>query len=132
MHRWSRTIRFPRKTVRFDTSIIYDAAQGTVVDLVGPRNLLYMVWEAQFRPPDTFTLDSRDNAVRVGRRLVWLPRWVWKWLLGTVTFAQRADRADDYVVHIDLLITHPLFGPIFGYDGTFRALRIERPHDKPN
>jgi hypothetical protein len=27
-------------------------------------------------------------------------------------------------VHIDLLITHPLFGRIFGYDGSFRVVRV--------
>jgi hypothetical protein len=127
VHRWSRTMQFPRRTVRFDTSIVYDAAQGTVVDLVGPRNVLYMVWAARFHPPETFTLDSRANALRIGRRLVWLPRWAWKLLLGTVTFSQRVDAADERVVHIDLLITHPLFGPIFGYDGTFRTIRVPLP-----
>ena len=127
IHRWSRTMQFPHNTVRFDTSIVYDVEQGTVVDLVGPRHVLYMVWEAHFRPPGTFTLDSRANAIRVGKRKLWLPKWAWKFLLGTVTFSQRVDPADEHVVQIDLLITHPLFGRIFGYDGTFRAMRIALP-----
>ena len=54
---------------------------------------------------------------------MWLPRWAWKWLLGTVTFTQRVDAVDERVVHIDLLITHPLFGRVFGYNGTFRTVR---------
>ncbi|HEV2293671.1 MAG TPA: DUF4166 domain-containing protein [Tepidisphaeraceae bacterium] len=129
VHRWSRTIRFPNKKIRFDTSIIYDAQRGTVVDLVGPQQVLYLVWAARFRPPDTFTLDSCANAIRIGRWKLWLPRWAWKPLLGTVAFTQRVDPADGNVVHIDLLITHPLFGPIFGYDGTFRAERVAQPPD---
>ena len=127
VHRWSRTMRFPGRVVRFDTSIVYDLDRRTVVDLVGPRHVLYMVWAARFHPPDTFTLDSHANAIRIGRSRLWLPRWAWKLLLGTVTFTQRVDPADENVVHIDLLITHPLFGRIFGYDGTFPALCVERP-----
>jgi hypothetical protein len=94
------------------------------VDLVGPKNLLYMVWEAKFHPPDRFTLDTDSIAIRFGRRKVWLPRPIWKFLFGTVTFAQTADSSRPDIVHIDLLITHPLFGRIFGYDGSFRVVRV--------
>jgi hypothetical protein len=125
VHTWARTLRFPRRTIRFDTSIVYDADHGTVADLVGPGNVLYMVWDARFHPPGTFTLDSRANAIQLGRLKVWLPRWAWRVLLGTVTFSQRVDAADEHAVHIDLLLTHPWFGKIFGYDGTFRAVRVE-------
>ena len=121
-HIWDRTLVFS-KPVRFRTTIIYDASIGKVVDLVGPKNLLYMVWDAKFHPPGTFTLDTDSIAVRLGRRKVWLPRPIWKFLFGTVTFSQTVDSGRQHRVHIDLLITHPLFGRIFGYNG---SLQVER------
>ncbi len=121
-HVWDRTLAFD-VPVRFRTTIVYDASLGRVVDLVGPREVLYMVWDAEFHPPAKFTLATHSIALRAGRRKVWLPRPVWKFLLGTVTFSQVVDPEREDTVHIDLLITHPLFGRIFGYDGTFRAVR---------
>jgi hypothetical protein len=122
-HVWDRTLAFSFP-VRFRTTIIFDPSIDKVVDLVGPKNLLYMVWEAKFHPPDRFTLDTDSIAIRFGRRKVWLPRPIWKFLFGTVTFAQTADSIRPALVHIDLLITHPLFGRIFGYDGSFRVVRV--------
>jgi hypothetical protein len=95
-----------------------------VVDLVGPKNILYMVWGAQFQPLDKFTLDTHSIALRLGPLKVWLPRSMWKFLFGTVTFTQTVDAEREDTVHVDLLITHPLFGSIFGYSGTFRVVRV--------
>lgn len=124
-HVWDRTLSFARP-VRFRTTIIYDPAIGQVVDLVGPRDVLYMVWKAQFHPPDRFTLDTEAIALRIRGRRVWMPTWMWKLLLGTVTFSQVADSTEGDMVRIDLLITHPLLGRIFGYAGTFRTVRTPR------
>jgi len=122
-HIWDRTLAFS-KLVRFRTTIIYDASIDKVVDLVGPKNVLYMVWEAKFHPPGTFTLDTDSIAIRLGRQKVWLPRPIWKFFFGTVTFSQTVDSGRDDMVHIDLRITHPLFGRIFGYNGSFQVVRV--------
>jgi Domain of unknown function (DUF4166) len=122
-HVWDRTLA-SSKPVRFRTTIIYDPSLHKVVDLVGPKNILYMVWDAQFHPPDKFTLDTHSIALRLGRLKVWLPRSMWKFLFGTVTFSQRVDVEREDTVHVDLLITHPLFGRIFGYNGAFRVVRV--------
>lgn len=120
---WDRTFFFPNP-VRFRTSIIYDPEIGEVVDLVGPRDALYMVWDARFHPPHRFTLDTRAVALRMGKRKLWMPKLMWKFLLGTVTFSQVAQGDDSDTVTVDLLLTHPLFGRVFGYKGTFRAVRV--------
>lgn len=124
-HVWDRTFSFARP-VRFRTTIIYDPRIGQVVDLVGPRDALYMVWKAQFHPPDRFTLDTAAIALRIRGRKLWMPAWLWKPLLGTVTFSQVADSMEGDTVRIDLLITHPLLGRIFGYTGTFRTVRTPK------
>ncbi len=121
-HIWARTFQFPQRCF-FNTTIIYASDLDHVVDLVGPKNVLYMVWRAQFHPPNTFTLHTAACALRFGRRRVWLPRWLWRWLLGTVRFRQRVDPAREDMVHIGLVIRHPLLGDIFGYTGTFTVTR---------
>ncbi len=124
-HVWDRTFSFS-KPIRFRTTIIYDAGLGEVVDLVGPGNVLYMVWNAQFHPPDRFTLDTNSCALRIGTKKLWMPRWLWRFLLGTVEFSQVANSADGDLMRVDLLIRHPVFGPICGYDGSFRIIRTEK------
>lgn len=128
-HVWDRTFAFAR-TVRFRTTIIYDPRIGQVVDLVGPRDWLYMVWKARFHPPTRFTLDTEACALRIGGRTLWMPAWMWKLLLGTVTFSQVADSTDGDTVRIDLRIDHPLFGRIFGYTGTFRTVRTTKADER--
>lgn len=124
-HVWDRTLTFDNP-IRFRTTIIYEPLLQEVVDLVGPRDFIYMVWDAKYHPPDKFTLDTLDCAFRIGKWRLWLPRWVWKLLLGTVTFSQTADAQQEDTVHIDLLITHPLFGRIFGYEGCFQVVRTDK------
>jgi Domain of unknown function (DUF4166) len=128
-HIWDRTFQFPHK-ICFRTTIIYDVAIGKVVDLVGPGNVLYMVWDARFHEPNRFTLDTNSCAFRIGGTKFWMPRWFWKLLLGTVTFSQVADLTQRDVVRVDLLVVHPVFGKIFGYEGTFRTVRTEKAGGK--
>jgi hypothetical protein len=124
IHVWRRTIHFP--TVRlFPTTIVYDAGRDRVIDLVGPRNALHMVWRAKFRPPDTFTLDTDAGGSHLLGSGRWLPGWFWPWVLGTVHFVQRAASLDGNRVDIEIVIRHPLFGDVFGYDGTFLVRRYE-------
>lgn len=124
-HVWDRTFSFT-PPVPFPTTIIYDPRLGMVVDLVGPRDVLYMVWKARFHPPDRFTLDTDAIALRFGGLKLWLPKFLWKLLFGTVTFSQVAESMEGDTVRIDLLITHPLLGRIFGYVGTFKTVCIAK------
>lgn len=128
-HVWDRTFDFARP-VRFRTTIIFDPRIGQVVDLVGPRDWLYMVWKARFHAPDRFTLDTEACALRISGRKLWMPTWMWKLLLGTVTFSQVAESMESDTVRIDLLIEHPLLGRIFGYTGTFRTVRTPKSEER--
>jgi len=127
-HIWARTLHF-RKRRYFNTTIIYAMDLDQVVDLVGPNNLLYMVWRARFHPPDTFTLHTAACAVRVGSYRLWFPHWLWRWALGVVRFRQRVDAQHEDTVHIGIVIWHPLIGDFFGYTGTFRVERSTAPEE---
>jgi len=102
-HVWDRTLAFT-PSIRFRTTIIYDPSLDKVVDLVGPRNVLYMVWAAKFHPPGKFTLDTDSIAFRFRSHKLWLPRWLWKFLFGTVTFTQTVDPEHEDTVNT---VRHP-------------------------
>ncbi|MDA0242252.1 MAG: DUF4166 domain-containing protein [Chloroflexi bacterium] len=121
-HEWNRTFAFP-KPLHFNTRVVYDTVQDNLADLVGPDYRLHMVWKGLFTPPNTFTLATVTNGVRLGRRVRYLPRWVWLPLLGRVQFIQTARPDAEDTVNVDLRIVHPWFGEVFGYQGTFTAVR---------
>jgi hypothetical protein len=127
IHVWDRFLSFatPERTVRFRTKIVYDPALDEVVDLVGPGDVLYMVWYARFHAPGDLTLNTAGVALNLWGRL-WLPSWLWRWTLGTVRFLQRAEGPDSDTIRICLRVRHPLFGDVFGYDGAFRTRRVAR------
>ncbi len=124
IHVWWRTMHFP-KVRHFPTTIVHDARRDRLIDLVGPGNAINMVWRAKFSPPNTFTLDTDACGIDLLGRVRWLPPWFWPWVLGTVRFVQRADNLDIKRVEIELVISHPLLGDVFGYDGTFWVRRYE-------
>ena len=125
VHEWNRTFRL-RKEVRFNTTIVWDARHNNLADLVSAPRLLRMVWEAKFTGPDTFTLKSIANALTIGPWVLWLPRWCWRFILGTVEFRQTASRDQENRVTIDLRIVHPIFKTVFRYVGEFQTRRVPK------
>ena len=91
VHEWNRTFAF-QPPIRFDTTIVWDAAHDDLADLVGRPRMLRMVWSARFEPPGTFTLRSIANGLIVRNRVIWLPRWLWRLALGSVDFTQWLTR----------------------------------------
>lgn len=121
-HAWNRTFAFDQP-VQFNTRVVYDKQQDNLADLVGPDYRLHMVWKGRYVPPRTFTLETVTNAIRLGNKVFYLPKWIWLPLLGRVQFVQTAQAQAEDTVDVDLRIIHPLFGEVFGYQGTFRAVR---------
>ncbi len=125
VHEWNRTFGFG-KPVAFDTTIVWDERHDNLADLVGRPRMLRMVWDARYRPPGTFTLRSIANAITIRHRNVWLPRLLWKLLLGTVDFVQTADETDDRRVFVHLRIRHAFGMTVFQYRGWFRTRRVAK------
>ncbi len=127
-HEWNRTFYFD-PPLHFNTTVVYDHKMQNLADVVGNPRFLHMVWRGRYHPPDTFTLETVGNALRIGKRLFYLPRWLWALTLGSVDFSQKAHKDDDNVVDVDLRIVHPIFGEVFGYQGTFEAVRYPKERD---
>ena len=118
-HAWRRVFRFPTER-RFNAVMGYDDTLQRVVEWLGPRRLVQIVWHVQFRPPRTMEILTEGVELRLGRRRWRLPRW----LTASVRAVERADAAREDAIHIELTVAHPLLGPLFGYEGTFRRQRL--------
>jgi hypothetical protein len=123
---WDRTFHFPRRKLRFKTTLVYDPTIDRVGDVLGPANRIFIIWRATFRPPTAFTLDTERVALRIGRKRVRLPRLIWHWLFGRVHHSQWTDPAQEDVMHVELMLWQPLVGYFFGYEGVFRLTREEK------
>lgn len=124
-HEWNRTMLF-EPPIHFNTRVVYDERWDNLADQVGTGRFLHMVWKGTFIPPRAFTLETVTNAVRIGGQIFYLPRWLWSPLLGRVRFIQQAHVEDDNIIDVDLRIIHPLFGEVFGYVGTFEAVKYPK------
>lgn len=118
---WQRTFRFP-KPRRFNATMEYDERAGQLIELLGPANALRLEWGTRFAPPLTIEIWTKRAALRAGRLRLPLPRW----LTGTVRVVERADAHLGDTIHVDLTISHTLFGQVFGYTGTFQLRRRAR------
>jgi len=123
VHTWRRRFAFPRER-RFTSRMVYDRHLGRIVELVGPGELLGVAWEMRFEPPGALELSADRWVLRLGRWALSLPSWI----LGTGYAIQQADTLSDDGFSIDLTISHPLLGDVFGYEGTF-CLRREPSGD---
>lgn len=123
-HAFNRQLHFPRPYA-FNTVMLYDPGRGKVAEYLGPSGILYMVWDAAFSPPNTFTFSTDAVALRFDKLKLWLPRWMWM-LLGKVEFRQTADPTDSDLTSLDLVVKHPFFKDFFGYSGTFKINKIPK------
>jgi uncharacterized protein DUF4166 len=127
-HEWRRTLRF-RRDRQFNSRLIFDESIGRVVDLLGPARCIAVAWDAQFRPPDTFSLHTDACGVQMRGHRWWLPRRLSGWLFGVVDFVQRVQGPAGDTVTIELVIRHPLFGAVFGYEGRLVIVEpVPEPH----
>ena len=124
---WRRTFHFPRLRF-FNALATYDARIGKVVEWIYPTRRLGLPWELELQGPRKLVITSSRCFLRLGRRRLWLPRW----LSPQVRAVLRADTEDDSLLHINVAIAHLLRTPIFGYHGTFHVRRSDQPADYHN
>ena len=117
---WFRRF-YGSKVKKFDVKVIFDRSSKQAVDLVGPKGFLALAWNVTFVPPDTIKLDVVGAGLHNKEKIFWLPNWLWPFFLGRENFTQKVDFPIANQVSINLLINHPLFGPVFCYKGTFQV-----------
>ena len=109
---WRRTFRFSVLR-RFDAVMAHDGTH--VVERLGRVEL---PWELEYRPPVTLVVTTGNPRIRLAGRLVNVPRRV----APSARAVEIATGVSE--IAVELVVSAPLLGPVFGYAGRFRLSAI--------
>jgi hypothetical protein len=115
---WERTFALGRVRRRFDARMTYDPVRGQTVEHTGPGGRLEVPWRVQVSD-NRLQIDALSVSLRIGSLRLPLPDL----LSVRVRAIETADPVKPDDIHIDLVLSNRLLGPIFGYEGTFRVER---------
>lgn len=116
--RWCRVFAFATLR-RFNATMAYDRETGHVVERLGPAGILQVPWTIRFDAPGRLLILAERVEFCLGDWHLRLPAWLG---LG-VRAVEEADAAYNDLIRIDIVISHRLLGPVFGYNGEFRLER---------
>jgi uncharacterized protein DUF4166 len=122
---WRRTFSFA-KIRRFNATMTYQPQCG-VVERIGPGGAIEVPWRVRSLGRDTIEITTGRLRVRAGPLRLPIP--------GVLQVAVRAvERAVANAIHVDLVVSHPVLGAFFGYDGTFAVRRqaLDVPKPEPS
>ena len=117
-HRWDRTFTFatPR---RFNATMTIDPRTHQIIEQMGPGELLEMQWDIIFQPPNVIRITTIGCNLKVGRWRAKLPAFAYP----LVCAVETARASTPPSIDIDLTVSHPWLGDIFGYRGNFTVRR---------
>lgn len=111
---WRRTFSLA-KIRRFNATMTYEPQLG-VVERIGPGGVIEVPWRIRPLGRDAIEITTGRLRVRAGPLRLTIP--------AVLQVAVKAvERAVADAIHVDLVVTHPVLGAIFGYDGTFAVRR---------
>lgn len=110
---WRRTITYPDgKVVHFNSFWVF-AGGNQMIEFVNPVLGLQMSVHVE---DGKLHYEGVRFVAKLGRWLLPIPEWL---VLGHTTITEHA--IDDTHFAMDFRLTHPLFGQLFRYSGTFQA-----------
>lgn len=116
---WIRKFRFPHKIRRFDATMIFSEERSRVVDYLGDKQHLAVDLELRAAPNGGIRIRSGEQRFYEGPLQFRFPML----LSGT---ADVCEWFDDTLgkFRITVHVSNKLFGPVFGYEGTFEAREV--------
>lgn len=106
----------PDRRRRFDATMVYNAEQATVVDFLGTRQNLAVVLALRA---------DADGGLRIrSGGTLWSGHLLPRALAGSAHVHEWWD-ATDGCFRIDVRVTNPVVGPVFGYRGRFTARYVD-------
>jgi hypothetical protein len=112
---WRRTMRFAAGKVLTFNSFWVAAGGNRLIEFVNPVMGLEMAVRVA---DDQLRYEGIRFVIRLGRLDIGLPEWM---ILGHTTIVERG--LPDNTFAMDFRLTHPLFGQLFRYAGTFSTER---------
>jgi hypothetical protein len=111
-----RTFDLPRRSRRFDATMIYSPARQRIVDYLGTHQHVAVDLECSVDSRGGLWIRSRGQRLYEGPLAARVPSL----LLGEATAHEWFDEVIDRF-RIEVGVRHRRFGPLFGYRGTFTA-----------
>jgi hypothetical protein len=111
---WCRRFRFGARRRAFDAAMVYSKERGTIVDYLGTHHHLAVDIGCSVDDEGAMRIRTGDQRVYLGPLAVPLPRSL------TVVADVREwwdDEAERF--RIEVRVTNPLIGALFGYRGSF-------------
>ncbi|MBI4807829.1 MAG: DUF4166 domain-containing protein [Nitrosomonadales bacterium] len=110
---WRRTITFPDGKVVYFNSFWVFASGNQMIEFVNPVLGLQMAVHVE---DGKLHYEGVRFVAKLGSWLMPIPEWL---VLGHTTITEHAIDATHFAM--DFRLTHPLFGQLFRYSGTFEA-----------
>jgi hypothetical protein len=110
---WRRTITYPDGKAVYFNSFWVSARGNQMIEFVNPLLGLQMAVHVE---DGKLHYQGVRFVVKLGRLLMPIPEWM---VLGHTTITEQA--IDETHFAMDFRLTHPLFGQVFRYSGTFEA-----------
>lgn len=117
---WCRTYYFPNGKRRFDATMIYSEQRGKIIDYLGTHQ--HLAVEIEMKPTEAGGMGLKSGAQYFyeGKVAFWFP----------MLFSGYADVVESYdeatnKFHIEVIVRNRVFGPIFGYKGSFDVEYIQ-------
>lgn len=111
---WRRTFAFAHER-RFNATMAYEGSG--VIERLGPGGMLQVPWHLRVESADAIQITTGDTCLRVAGFRLRFPSWL-RFKVGALQRARPHGRME-----LDLVVTHPGLGRIFGYSGTFTVRR---------
>jgi hypothetical protein len=114
---WRRTMSFPDGATAWFDSFWVSSGGNQLIEFVNPVMGLEMAVHVE---GDELRYEGVRYVLIFGRMVIGLPEWL---ILGHTTIAERGLSARSFAM--DFRLTHPLFGEVFRYAGTFVTKRLD-------
>lgn len=115
-----RTFELPRRTRRFDATMVHDPAGGRIVDYLGSYQ--HLATDLAFSDDGRGGLVIRSGEQRIYEG--WLACRVPGVLTGRAIVRESFDE-ESGLFRIRVTVSNHRFGPLFGYRGTFAAAYVD-------
>ena len=122
---WSRRFKMRRKYRAFDATMVHSQEPGLIVDYLGTHQHLAVDIHCSVDDDGAMCLRTGDQRFYEGRIGFRFPAL----LTGVANVREWWDEAEQRF-RIDVNVSQPLFGPLFGYRGSFTVVQRPCPPDE--
>jgi hypothetical protein len=124
---WARRFKLRRRYRAFDATMVYSEQRGKVIDYLGTHQHLAVDIDCRVDEHGAMCIKAGDQRFYEGPVAFSFPM-----LFSGVAEVRESYDDEREQFHIDVRVTNPVFGPLFGYHGWFTVKEVPcAPEDIP-